>query len=77
MNEHMMKILWRMTRKPLVGARDSGLQSLLVMISFVYLMDDTPTSISGAYASPDADYWKDAVRSEMDSIMANRNLGNH
>ncbi len=38
---------------------------------FVYLVDDTPTSISEAYASPEADYWKDAVRSEMDSIMAN------
>src|SRR3989337_869660 len=38
---------------------------------FVYLVDDTPTSISEAYASPEADYWKDAVRSEMDFIMAN------
>jgi len=38
---------------------------------FVYLVDDNPTSISEAYASPDADYWKAAVRSEMDSIMAN------
>jgi hypothetical protein len=37
----------------------------------VYLVDDTPTSISAAYASPDADYWKEAVRSEMDSILAN------
>jgi hypothetical protein len=37
----------------------------------VYLIDDTPTSISEAYASPDAEYWKDAVRSEMDSITAN------
>ncbi len=37
----------------------------------VYLVDDTPTSISEAYASPDADYWKKAVRSEMDSILAN------
>ncbi|KAK1601923.1 hypothetical protein QYE76_016591 [Lolium multiflorum] len=36
----------------------------------VYLVDDTPTSIS-AYASQDADYWKEAVRSEMDSILAN------
>ena len=34
-------------------------------------MDDTPSSISEAYASLDADYWKEAVRSEMDSIMAN------
>nr|AAP53009.2 retrotransposon protein, putative, Ty1-copia subclass [Oryza sativa Japonica Group] len=37
----------------------------------VYLMDDTPKSISEAYASPDADYWKEAVRSEMDSIITN------
>ncbi|KAK1626503.1 hypothetical protein QYE76_000818 [Lolium multiflorum] len=37
----------------------------------VYLMDDTPTSISEAYASQDADYWKEVVRSEMDSIFAN------
>nr|AAL31047.1 putative polyprotein [Oryza sativa Japonica Group] len=37
----------------------------------VYLVDDTPKSISEAYASPDADYWKEAVRSEMDSIVAN------
>ena len=34
----------------------------------VYLVDDTPRTISEAYASPDADYWKEAVRSEMDSI---------
>src|SRR3954471_4503661 len=37
----------------------------------VYLVDDTPNSISEAYASPDADYWKEAVRSEMDSILTN------
>ena len=27
----------------------------------VYLVDDTPRTISEAYASPDADYWKEAV----------------
>ena len=37
----------------------------------VYLMDDTPRTIKEAYSSPDADYWKEAVRSEMDSIMSN------
>src|SRR3989337_828922 len=37
----------------------------------VYLVDDTPRTISEAYASPDADYWKEAVRSKMDSILAN------
>jgi hypothetical protein len=37
----------------------------------VYLVDDTPTSITEAYISPDADDWKEAVRSEMDSILSN------
>ncbi|KAK1629228.1 hypothetical protein QYE76_003543 [Lolium multiflorum] len=37
----------------------------------VYLVDDTPTTISEALASPDADYWKEAVQSEIDSILAN------
>jgi hypothetical protein len=38
----------------------------------VYIIDDTPTTIAEAYASPDAEYWKDAVRSEMDySITTN------
>ena len=37
----------------------------------VYLVNDTPTSISEAYASSDAEYWKEPMCSEMDSIMAN------
>ena len=37
----------------------------------VYLVEDTPKSIPEAFACPDADDWKEAVRSEMDSIMAN------
>ena len=37
----------------------------------VYLVEDTPTTISEAYSSPDADLWKEAVRSEMESIMSN------
>ena len=37
----------------------------------VYLIDDVPNNLSEAYASPDAEYWKEAVRSEMDSIMSN------
>ena len=32
----------------------------------VYLVDDIPKTIDEAYSSPDADYWKEAVRSEMD-----------
>ena len=35
----------------------------------VYHMDDTPRTIEEAYSSRDADYWKEAVRNEMDSIM--------
>jgi hypothetical protein len=34
-------------------------------------MDDTPKTIVEAFASPDADDWKEAVRSEMDSILSN------
>ncbi|WVZ61048.1 hypothetical protein U9M48_010979 [Paspalum notatum var. saurae] len=37
----------------------------------VYLVDDTPRTIEDAYSSQDADYWKEAIRNEMDSIMAN------
>ena len=37
----------------------------------VYLVDNTPTSIAEAFASPDADDWKEAVQSEMDSILSN------
>ncbi|KAK1661489.1 hypothetical protein QYE76_049648 [Lolium multiflorum] len=32
---------------------------------------DTPTSIAEAYASPDADDWKEAIHNEMDSILFN------
>jgi hypothetical protein len=38
----------------------------------VYLVDDTPSTIEVAYSSPDAEFWKEAIRSEMDSIMSNK-----
>jgi hypothetical protein len=31
----------------------------------VYLVDHVPKTLSQAYASPDAEYWNDVVRSEM------------
>jgi hypothetical protein len=37
----------------------------------VYLVDDTPSTIKEAYSSPNADFWKEAIGSEMDSIMSN------
>jgi hypothetical protein len=37
----------------------------------IYLVDDTPTTIAEAYSSLDADLWKEAIQSEMDSIMSN------
>jgi hypothetical protein len=37
----------------------------------IYLVEDTPTTIAEAYSSLDADLWKKAVQSEMDSIMSN------
>jgi hypothetical protein len=37
----------------------------------VYLVDNTPTTIEEAFSSPDVDLWKEAVSSEMESIMSN------
>jgi hypothetical protein len=37
----------------------------------IYLMDDTPKTIAEAFAAPDVDDWKEAVHSEMDSILSN------
>jgi hypothetical protein len=37
----------------------------------VYLVDGTPTTITKAFASPDADDWKEADQNEMDSILSN------
>ena len=37
----------------------------------IYPVDDTPRTIGEAYSSLDADLWKEAVQSEMDSIMSN------
>jgi hypothetical protein len=37
----------------------------------IYLVDDTPKTIEEAYSSSDANLWKEAVQSEMDSIMSN------
>jgi hypothetical protein len=38
-------------------------------------VDDTLTCLSEAYASSNADYWKEDVNSVMDSIFANGNWG--
>ena len=40
----------------------------------MYLVDDTPNTIAEANASSDADDWKEAVQSEMDSILSNGTL---
>jgi hypothetical protein len=37
----------------------------------VYLVDGTPRTIEVAYSFPNADYWKEAVKSEMNSIIPN------
>jgi len=37
----------------------------------VHLADDTLRTIKDAYSSSDADFWKEAIMSEMDSIMSN------
>ena len=40
----------------------------------IYLIDDTPKTISEAFASPDADDWKEAIHSEMDYILMRQHL---
>jgi hypothetical protein len=37
----------------------------------IYLVDDTPRTISEAFASPDANDWKEVIHSEIDSILSN------
>jgi hypothetical protein len=37
----------------------------------VYLIDDSPKTITEAFSAPDMDDWKEAIRSEMDSILSN------
>jgi hypothetical protein len=37
----------------------------------IYLVDEEPRSLAEAYASPDVEYWREAIRSEMDSIISN------
>jgi hypothetical protein len=41
----------------------------------VYLVDYTPSTIEEAYSSHDVDFWKENIRSEMDSIMSNETWG--
>jgi hypothetical protein len=36
-----------------------------------YLMDDTPKTLTEAYASLDAEHWKEAIQNEMESILIN------
>jgi hypothetical protein len=37
----------------------------------VYLVDDTPKTLAEAYASPDAERWKEIVHNEMESFLTN------
>jgi hypothetical protein len=37
----------------------------------VYLVHDTPTTITKTFASPDADDWKEVVQNEMDPMVVN------
>jgi hypothetical protein len=40
----------------------------------IYFVDDTPKTIAEAFASPNADDWKEAICSEIDSIISNGTL---
>jgi hypothetical protein len=45
----------------LKGERDKGLKKSFGDDFIMYLVDDTPTTIVEAFASTDADDWKEAV----------------
>jgi hypothetical protein len=73
LNIHLNQFMRRLTMKLLGGVRDKGLQSLFSHDFTIYLVDDTPRTISDALVSPDADGWKEVVYSEMDSILSSGN----
>jgi hypothetical protein len=50
---------------------DAPKRSKRQRVEIVYLVDDTTTTIAEAFASPDADDWKEAVHNEMDYILSN------
>jgi hypothetical protein len=54
------------------GARDKGLKKSFGDNFIIYLVDDLPKTLSEAYASLDAQYWKEAVQNKMDFILTNR-----
>jgi hypothetical protein len=65
------RILWEVDN---VSTQKSKIPRIAKSFSddiIVYLVDDTPSTMEEAYSSPDADFWKEAIRSEMDSIMSN------
>jgi hypothetical protein len=37
----------------------------------VYLLDDTPKTLTEAYASTNVEHWKEAIQNEMESILTN------
>jgi hypothetical protein len=53
------------------GARDKGLKKFFGGDFIIYLVDDLPKTLSEAYASLHAQYWKEAVHNEIDSILTN------
>jgi hypothetical protein len=57
--------------KLLGGARDKRTVKFFADDFIVYLVDDTHRTISEVFASLDADDWKEAVHSEIDSILSN------
>jgi hypothetical protein len=63
-DNNLVNKLARMSKRPKI-AKSFGYDFI------VYLVDDVPKTLSQAYASLDAEYWKDVVCSEMDSIISN------
>jgi hypothetical protein len=53
------------------GARDKGLKKSFSNDFIVYLVDDTPKTLTKAYTSLDAEHWKETAENEMESTLIN------
>jgi hypothetical protein len=70
----MNKLLWKICGGDNKTSKKSKRQRIAKSFGddfIVYLVDDTPRTIEETYSSLDADYWKEEIKSELDSIMSN------
>jgi len=70
----ILKLMWKLLRRTIIQSLEKARERIAKSFGedfIIYLAENTPTTIAEAYSSIDADLWKEAVQSEMDSIMSN------